>query len=224
MMSAPHRSNHRPGNGDPCHAASRWPSGRLGVEEDEEEKPSNKAEPAAHPKDSKVEQLCDWMAAHCGLDSKAVAKYAEALVGEGVDQPSDLADVDDADWPSSIKTLHLKKIKAAVAKGDFDVPEPEGAMDQDDEVSPTRPHRTGLSAPCACFAPSAQVRHGEAIADDAVPVDEVVADKELTVADKKPAVATVEDDAVRAKETKEKQHAEIVAKRHKAALAKKKRD
>ena len=140
MMSAPHRSNHRPGNGDPCHAASRWPSGRLGVEEDEEEKPSNKAEPAAHPKDSKVEQLCDWMAAHCGLDSKAVAKYAEALVGEGVDQPSDLADVDDADWPSSIKTLHLKKIKAAVAKGDFDVLEPEGAMDQDDEVSPTRPH------------------------------------------------------------------------------------
>ena len=225
MMSAPHRSNHRPGNGDPCHAASRWPSGRLGVEEDEEEKPSNKAEPAATPKDSKVEQLCDWMAAHCGLDSKAVAKYAEALVGEGVDQPSDLADVDDADWPSSIKTLHLKKIKAAVAKGDFDVPEPEGAMDQDDEVSPTRPHRTGLSAPCACFAPSAQVRHGEpAIADDAVPVDEVVADKEPTVADKEPAVAAVEDDAVRAKETKEKQHAEIVAKRHKAALAKKKRD
>ena len=32
------------------------------------------------------------MAAHCGLDSKAVAKYAEALVGEGVDQPSDLAE------------------------------------------------------------------------------------------------------------------------------------
>ena len=124
--------------------------------------------------------------------SKAMAKYAGALVGEGVDQPSDLA---------------------------------EGAMDQDDEVSPTRPHRTGLSAPCACFAPSAQVRHGEpAIADDAVPVNEVVADKEPTVADKEPAVAAVEDDAVRAKETKEKQHAEIVAKRHKAALAKKKRD
>ena len=70
------------------------------------------------------------------------------------------------------------------------------------------------------------MRHGEpAIADDAVPVDEVVlADKEPTVADKEPAVAAVEDDAVRAKETKEKQHAEIVAKRHKAALAKKKRD
>ena len=153
MMSAPHRSNHRPGNGDPCHAASRWPSGRLGVEEDEEEKPSNKAEPAASPKDSKVEQLCDWMAAHCGLDSKAVAKYAEALVGEGVDQPSDLADVDDADWPSSIKTLHLKKIKAAVAKGDFDVPEPEGAMDQDDEVSPTRPHRTSVRVAVRIFCP-----------------------------------------------------------------------
>ena len=62
------------------------------------------------------------MAAHCGLGSKVVAEYAEALVGEGVDQPSDLADLDDGDWPSSIKTLHLKKIKAAVAKGDFDVP------------------------------------------------------------------------------------------------------
>ena len=56
------------------------------------------------------------MATHCGLDSKVVAKYAEALplVGEGVDQPSDLADLDDGDWPSSIKTLHLKKIKAAL--------------------------------------------------------------------------------------------------------------
>lgn len=54
-----------------------------------------------------------------------------------------------------------------------------------------------------------------AIADDAIPADETVADKE-------PAVA---DDAIRAdKEKKEKQHAEIVAKRHKAALAKKKRD
>ena len=91
------------------------------------------------PKDSKVEQLSGWMAAHCGIDSKAVATYAEALVGEGVDQPSDLAELDDGDWPGSIKTLHLKKIKAAVAKGDFDAPEPEGAMGQDDEVSPTRP-------------------------------------------------------------------------------------
>ena len=108
-------------------------------DEDEDEKPSDKAEPTAAPKDSKVEQLCGWMAAHCGLDSKAVAKYAEALVGEGVDQPSDLADLDDGDWPSSIKTLHLKKIKAAVAKGDFDISEPEGAMDPDDEVCPTRP-------------------------------------------------------------------------------------
>ena len=79
------------------------------------------------------------MAAHCGIDSKAVATYAEALVGEGVDQPSDLAELDDRDWPESIKTLHLKKIKAAVAKGDFDAAEPEGAMGQDDEVSRTRP-------------------------------------------------------------------------------------
>ena len=71
---------------------------------------------------------------------------------------------------------------------------------------------------------SAQVPHGEpAVADGAVPADEVVANKE-------PAVAVVEDGAVPAdgaaadKEKKEKQHAEIVAKRHKAALAKKKRD
>ena len=81
-----------------------------------------------------------------------------------------------------------------------------------------------LSAwPCACCAPSAQAPHNEpAIADDAIPADETVADKEPTVADKEPAVA---DDAIRAdKEKKEKQHAEIVAKRHKAALAKKKRE
>jgi hypothetical protein len=121
---------------------SRWPSGRYVAEaevEDEHEKPSDKAEPIAAPKDSKVEQLSGWIAAHCGIDSKAVTTYAEALVGEGVDQPSDLAELDDGDWPESIKTLHLKKIKAAVAKGDFDVPELEGAMGQDDEVSPTRP-------------------------------------------------------------------------------------
>ena len=122
---------------------SRWPSaGRYVAEaevEDEHEKPSDKAEPVAAPKDSKVEQLSGWMAAHCGIDSKAVATYAEALVGEGVDQLSDLAELDDGDWPESIKTLHLKKIKAAVAKGDFDVAEPESAMGQDDEVSPTRP-------------------------------------------------------------------------------------
>ena len=121
---------------------SRWPSGRYVAEaevENEHEKPSDKAEPVAAPKDSKVEQLSGWMAAHCGIDSKAVATYADALVGEGVDKPSDLAELDDGDWPESIKTLHLKKIKAAVAKGDFDVPEPEGAMGQDVEVSPTRP-------------------------------------------------------------------------------------
>ena len=42
-------------------------------------------------------------------------RYAEALVGEGVDQPSDLGDLEDGDWPSSIKPLHLKKLKAAAA-------------------------------------------------------------------------------------------------------------
>ena len=52
--------------------------------------------------------------AHCGLDSKVVARYAEALVAEGVDQPSDLGELEDGTWPSSIKTLHLKKIKAAL--------------------------------------------------------------------------------------------------------------
>lgn len=73
---------------------------------------------------------------------------------------------------------------------------------------------------CACCAPlSAQVPHDEpVIADAAPPADEAIADKE-------PADAPVEDDAVRAdKEKKEKQHAEIVAKRQKAALAKKKRE
>lgn len=108
-------------------------------EPNEHEKPSDKAEPVAAPKDSKVEQLSGWIAAHCGIDSKAVTTYAEALVGEGVDQPSDLAELNDGDWPESIKTLHRKKIKAAVAKGGFDLPEPEGAMGQDDKVSPTRP-------------------------------------------------------------------------------------
>ena len=45
----------------------------------------------------------------------ATTRYAEALVGEGVDQPSDLGELEDGDWPSSIKPLHLKKLKAAAA-------------------------------------------------------------------------------------------------------------
>ena len=73
------------------------------------------AEPTAAARDPKVEQLCSWMAAHCNLGPKDVAKYAEALVGEGVDQPSDLGDLEDGDWPSAIKPLHLKKLKAAAA-------------------------------------------------------------------------------------------------------------
>ena len=91
------------------------------MEEDGEASPA-KAE-LADSKDPKVEQLSGWMAAHCRLNTDTAAKYAEALVAEGVDQPCDLGDLDDDDWPSSIKSLHLKKIKAATAKGDFDVPE-----------------------------------------------------------------------------------------------------
>ena len=36
-------------------------------------------------------------------------------MGEGVDQPSDLGELEEGDWPSSIKPLHLKKLKAAAA-------------------------------------------------------------------------------------------------------------
>ena len=87
-----------------------------------------------------MEQLSSWLAAQCGFEPATATKYAATLEGEGVDRPSDLAELDDGDWPESIKTLHLKKIKAAVAKGGFvAVAEPEGAMGQDDEVSPTRP-------------------------------------------------------------------------------------
>ena len=68
-----------------------------------------------------MEQLCAWIVEQCGLDADAAAKYAETLVEEGVDQPSDLSDLEDADWPSVIKPLHLKKIKAAAAKGNFEV-------------------------------------------------------------------------------------------------------
>ena len=82
------------------------------MDEDETEPP---VKPADAAKDPKVEQLCGWMAAHCGFDSKTVAEYADALVGEGVDRPCDLGELEDGDWPSSIKSLHLKKIKAAVA-------------------------------------------------------------------------------------------------------------
>ena len=45
----------------------------------------------------------------------ATTRYAEALVGEGADHPSDLAELEEGDWPSSIKPLHLKKLKAAIA-------------------------------------------------------------------------------------------------------------
>ena len=62
-----------------------------------------------------MEQLSSWLAAQCGFEPVTAAKYAATLEGEGVDRPSDLADLDDGDWPSSIKPLHLKKLKAAAA-------------------------------------------------------------------------------------------------------------
>ena len=64
---------------------------------------------------TKVEQLSSWLSAQCGFEPATAAKYAATLEGEGVDRPSDLADLDDGDWPSSIKPLHLKKLKAAAA-------------------------------------------------------------------------------------------------------------
>ena len=45
----------------------------------------------------------------------ASTRYAAVLVGEGVDRPSDLIELEDGDWPQSIKPLHLKKLKAAAA-------------------------------------------------------------------------------------------------------------
>ena len=42
----------------------------------------------------------------------ASTRYAAVLVGEGVDRPSDLIELEDGDWPQSIKPLHLKKLKA----------------------------------------------------------------------------------------------------------------
>ena len=90
--------------------------------------------------------------------------------------------------------------------------------------APRARDRTDMSVRVAMRMPpptSAQVPHGEpAVTDDAVPADEVVADKEPAVEDNDAPA----DGAAADKEKKEKQHAEIVAKRHKAALAKKKRD
>ena len=36
---------------------------------------------------------------------------------------SDLGGLEEADWPSAIKPLHLKRIKAAAAKGSFEMAE-----------------------------------------------------------------------------------------------------
>lgn len=66
------------------------------------------------------EQLCSWMTTHCtGLDAETAAMYTEALKEKGVNQLCDLGDLEDDDWPSSIKKLHLNKIKPAAHKGNF---------------------------------------------------------------------------------------------------------
>ena len=79
---------------------------------------------AAKPSgDVKMERLRAWIVEQCGLDADASASYAEALVREGVDRPSDLGGLEEADWPSAIKPLHLKRIKAAAAKGSFEMAE-----------------------------------------------------------------------------------------------------
>ena len=122
------------------------------------------AEPTAAARDPKVEQLCSWMATHCICDPKDGAKYAEALVGEGVDQPSDLAELEDDDWPSSIKPIHLKKLKAAVAKGDFDEKPPAKATPATTPADAAAPLAAavpasapalGTTAPVAPAAPAA---------------------------------------------------------------------
>ena len=59
--------------------------------------------------------------------------YAEALVAEGVDAPEDLSMLEDADWPSAIKPLHLKKIKAAVAAAEAEADEEDGDDEDEDE-------------------------------------------------------------------------------------------
>ena len=88
-------------------------------DEEEDETPPAKATPAAAAAKgptltpAKVEQLCGWLAAHCGLDAATGTRYAAALVGEGVDRPNDLGELDDGDWPAAIKPLHLKKIKVS---------------------------------------------------------------------------------------------------------------
>ena len=46
--------------------------------------------------DVKMERLRAWIVEQCGLDADASASYAEALVREGVDQPSDLGGLEDA--------------------------------------------------------------------------------------------------------------------------------
>jgi hypothetical protein len=69
----------------------------------------------------KVEELCAWIVERCSLDAHASATYAEALVGVGVDKPADMQELDEGDWPGVIKTLHLKKLKAAVAAADWEV-------------------------------------------------------------------------------------------------------
>jgi len=140
-------------------------------EGEDEDKPPDKPPAAAAAKGqtltlTKVEQLCSWLAEHCGFERStgtryaaavltltdhmailtlttwllyihpapwcaqahtlhgytllrgyilATTRYAEALVGEGADHPSDLAELEEGDWPSSIKPLHLKKLKAAIA-------------------------------------------------------------------------------------------------------------
>jgi len=70
-----------------------------------------------------MQRLRAWIVEQCSLDADASASYAEALVREGVDQPSDLGGLEEADWPSAIKPLHLKRIKAAAAKGSFEMAE-----------------------------------------------------------------------------------------------------
>ena len=62
-------------------------------------------------------QVATWLTERCGINASDAKLYADALAQLGIDTPDDLqmVDGDEVPWPSVIKLVHRKKIRAAAS-------------------------------------------------------------------------------------------------------------
>lgn len=101
--------------------------GKPSREEEEEE------EPKPPPPSAGCVSLSTWLVESVKLGEEDAASYAAALVALGVDGVEDLGEVEEGEWPSVIKPIHLKKIQKQLATQKGEPAKPPPPLPQEDE-------------------------------------------------------------------------------------------